>query len=216
MWWWWKLSKEKEIAALKKCENECFKIFNPKCEIDHKHGHDSFLIKSKAFLRSVRVFLKGIDQEEKEEIMNELIDKIKFQMPGDELQVPSEDRISKRKSKRLSKHSFSNASKAVETIPSELPNQEQQEVLMLSEESDQEDKEISKNKERSELMLKSSMPVSNEPKSPVILLEEVDHSSEEKSKKLNTNLSTEMVGEGYVSPISSRYRPESKFKKLST
>jgi methionine biosynthesis protein MetW len=36
-------------------------------EIDHKHGHDSFLIKSKAFLRSVRVFLNGIDDEEKEE-----------------------------------------------------------------------------------------------------------------------------------------------------
>ena len=35
-------------------------------EIDHKHGHDSFLIKSKAFLRSVRVFLKGVDEEEKE------------------------------------------------------------------------------------------------------------------------------------------------------
>ena len=35
-------------------------------EIDHKHGHDSFLIKSRAFLRSVRVFLKGVDEEEKE------------------------------------------------------------------------------------------------------------------------------------------------------
>jgi homoserine O-acetyltransferase len=36
-------------------------------EIDHKHGHDSFLIKSKAFLRAVRVFLKGLDDKEKEE-----------------------------------------------------------------------------------------------------------------------------------------------------
>jgi homoserine O-acetyltransferase len=36
-------------------------------ELDHKHGHDSFLINSKAFLRSVRVFLNGMDESEKGE-----------------------------------------------------------------------------------------------------------------------------------------------------
>ena len=36
-------------------------------EIEHKHGHDSFLIQSKSFLRAVRVFLKGLDDKEREE-----------------------------------------------------------------------------------------------------------------------------------------------------
>ena len=34
-------------------------------EIDHKHGHDSFLIKSKAFLRSVRAFSRGSTKRRK-------------------------------------------------------------------------------------------------------------------------------------------------------
>ena len=33
-------------------------------EIDHPHGHDSFLIKSEEFLRLIRLFLTGADQEE--------------------------------------------------------------------------------------------------------------------------------------------------------
>ena len=41
------------------------------------------------------------DQEEKDEIMYELIDKIKMQKPG-ELKVPKERPVSKRHSKKLS------------------------------------------------------------------------------------------------------------------
>ena len=33
-------------------------------EIDHEHGHDSFLIKSEKFLRLIRLFLNGGDQNE--------------------------------------------------------------------------------------------------------------------------------------------------------
>ena len=36
-------------------------------EIDHPHGHDSFLIQSNSFLRAVRVFLNGLDEKEKSE-----------------------------------------------------------------------------------------------------------------------------------------------------
>jgi len=39
-------------------------------EIDHKYGHDSFLIRSDVFLRAVKVFLKGLDDSERE-VQNE-------------------------------------------------------------------------------------------------------------------------------------------------
>ena len=63
------------------------------------------------------------------------------------------------------------------------------------------------------------MPVSIEPKSPEVVLEDIDASSDEKSKKLNTNLSTDMFGEdGVPSPVSSYFMPPAKMppKKLST